>query len=110
MNILKSYPETMTPEIKYDLMRSPKTQRMADVKGQTLEVAAYMIREEDQDGKVVRICSVLTTDGDIFATNSATFNREFEAILEVAEGCFSIEVIDGVSRAGRHFVTCAWAH
>lgn len=112
MNILKQYPENMSNETKYDLLRSPKTQKMSDMKGQRLEVAAYMIREETNDsGEVSTICSIKTRDGDLFASNSKTFMREFDAIIECASGTeFAIDLLDGVSRAGRHYLTCAWAH
>ena len=112
MTILRQFPENLSNETKYDLLRSPKTQKMSDVKGQRLEVAAYMIREETtESGEVTTICSIKTRDGDLFATNSKTFMREFDAIVECSGGSeFAIDVLDGVSRAGRHYLTCAWAH
>ena len=112
MTILRQFPQNMSNETKYDLLRSPKTQKMSDVKGQRLEVAACMLREEtSESGEVITICSIKTRDGDLFATNSKTFVREFDAIIACTEGSeFAIDVLDGVSRAGRHYVTCAWAH
>jgi len=111
MYIIAQYPENMSAKDKYDLLRSPKMQRMQDVKGQRLEVAAYLIREETNDeGEVSTIVSVKTKDGDLVATNSKTFLREFEAIIQcVGASEFALDVLDGVSRAGRHYVTCAWA-
>lgn len=112
MTITKQFPVNLTNETKYDLLRSPKMQKMSDVKGQRLDVAAYIIREETTDaGEITTICSIKTQDGDLFATNSKTFIREFEAVTEcVGEQPFALDVLDGVSRAGRHFVTCAWGH
>lgn len=112
MTIMKQFPETLDNATKYDLLRSPKIQKMADVKGQRLDVTAYIIREETQDsGEITTICSIKTQDGDLYATNSKTFIREFEAVIEcVGEQPFALDVLDGVSRAGRHFVTCAWGH
>lgn len=112
MTITKQFPATIDNATKYDLLRSPKIQKMAEVKGQRLDVVAYIIREETQDsGEITTICSVKTADGDLYATNSKTFIREFEAVIEcVGEEPFAVDVLDGVSRAGRHFVTCAWGH
>lgn len=112
MTIIKQFPETIDNATKYDLLRSPKIEKMANVKGQRLDVVAYIIREETQEsGEIVKICSVKTQDGDMYATNSKTFIREFEAVIECAgDQPFSLDVLDGVSRAGRHFVTCAWGH
>lgn len=110
LKIVAQYPENLSAKNKYDLMRSPKTQRMQDMKGQRLEVSAYMIREEtNSEGEVTTIVTVKTKDGDLVATNSKTFLREFEAIIECV-GCaeFALDVMDGVSRNGHHYVTCAW--
>lgn len=110
MNIIKTFPAELTNEQKYQLLRSPKMGRMSDVKGQRLNVTAYILREEQtDDGEVNKICSILTSDGDMYATNSVTFIREFEAIIEcVGDEAFSLDVLDGLSRNGRHYVTCAW--
>lgn len=110
MQIIKMFPEQLSNEQKYQLIRSPKIGKMSDVKGQRLQVTAYMLREDaKQDGEVQLICSILTADGDMYATNSSTFIREFEAIIEcVGDQPFALDVLDGVSRNGRHFVTCAW--
>lgn len=111
LKIVAQYPENLSAKDKYDLLRSPKTQRMQDMKGQRLEVAAYMIREEtNSEGEVTTIVSVKTKDGDLVATNSKTFLQEFEAVIECVGGAeFALDVMDGISRNGRHYVTCAWA-
>lgn len=110
MTIIKSFPAELTKEQKYQLLRSPKMGKMSDVKGQRLQVAAYILREEQNEaGEVNKICSILTADGDMYATNSVTFIREFEAVIEcVGDESFPLDVLDGVSRNGRHYVTCAW--
>lgn len=110
MAIIKQYPAELTAKDKYDLIRSPEIQKLSDVKGQTLDVTAYILREDtDSQGEIIRILSIKTADGDMFATNSPVCIREFEAILECTDAPFALKILDGVSRAGRHFVTCAWA-
>lgn len=109
MEILKQYPEIMDAKEKYDLLRSPKMDKISNAKGQVLEVASYVLRTDlDKEGNVVEVLSIKTTDGDLYATNSSTFIREFEAILECTEPVFGIDVIDGVSKSNRHYTTCAW--
>ena len=109
MKTLNQYPKQMDSKLKYDLMRSPKIQKLSLCKGQVLDVDAYVLREDaNSEGEIVKVLSLRTPEGELYATNSNTFIREFEAIIECAQPPFSIEVIDGVSRAGRHYVTCAW--
>ena len=109
MKTLKQYPETMDSKMKYDLMRSPKMQKISLCKGQVIDVDAYVLREdENSEGEITEVLSIKTPEGELYATNSGTFIREFKAVLECTDPPFAIEIIDGMSRAGRHFVTCAW--
>lgn len=109
MKTLSQYPIEMDAKLKYDLMRSPKMQKISQCKGQVLEVESYVLREdENAEGEITEVLSFRTPEGELFATNSGTFIREFKAVLECTQPTFALEVIDGVSRAGRHFVTCAW--
>ena len=114
MAIIKNYPAEMDKATKYDLIRNPQMQKLSTAKGQRLTVKAYMLREEpDANGELKKILSHITKDGDMFATNSPVCIREFEAIIDCLdgdEGEFDIMVLDGVSRNGRHYCTCAWAH
>lgn len=109
MKTINQYPVEMDSKLKYDLMRSPKMQKISLCKGQVLEVEAYVLREDETaEGEVTEVLSIRTPEGELYATNSKTFIREFKAVIECAEPPFAVEVIDGISRAGRHFVTCAW--
>lgn len=109
MKTLKQYPETMDSKMKYDLMRSPKMQKISLCKGQVIDVDAFVLREdENAKGEITEVLSIKTPEGELYATNSGTFIREFKAVLECTEPPFSVEVIGGMSRAERPFVTCAW--
>lgn len=95
---------------RYSMTRDAKIQRMRDAIGSRLEIDAVCLYEdEDKDGKTQELLSIKTTDGEIFATNSTTFIREFKAIMELFEGCEeslkAITVISGVSKGGREFIT-----
>lgn len=53
----------------------------------------------------------MTPEGEVFGTNSATFIDDFEkmAALFGPGGVDAIEVVSGTSKAGREFITCAYA-
>ena len=111
MKILKCT-ENLTMKQRYDLMRNPETERMANHVGETLEIAAYMVREEEKadTGEVVTVTSISTKEGVIYATNSATFARELLAIMalgeEMGEPVNRITIAQGVSKKGREYITC----
>lgn len=112
MKIIKTYPEELTNKKLYDLTLSPKIQKMSENEGAVLEVAAYCFYEdEDSDGKSRPLLSVLTPDGESFATNSATFKEDFQRMIDMfgPAGVTAIEIISGTSKAGRKFITCAYA-
>lgn len=110
---IKKSTENLTMKELYDLTRNPETKRMSDHKGKTISVDQYMIREEEKGdtGEVVTIVSIKSGE-DIFATNSPTFVREFESLVDMAEKSGAtiqhIKVTGGKSRAGREYVTCVY--
>ena len=98
----------------YDLTMNPTIQKMTSITGDTRKIASAAIYEDVKDtGEVVRILSFKDKDnGDIFATNSPTFIRDFENIrdmlAEFSEEPHTIKVESGTSRAGHHFITCVY--
>ena len=111
MKIVKSYPEKLSKKEIYELTMSPKAQKVSDAEGSVLEVKAFCVYEDvTEDGEVRTILSILTPDGEIFGTNSATFQKDFAAMCDLFQNeVSSIEVISGTSKAGRKFYTCAYA-
>lgn len=112
MNIIKTYPENLSNKQIYDLTMSPKTQKMSSAKGSLIEIAAFCrYLDVDKDGEAREVFSVLTPDGEIFATNSPTFMDDFDRMCDLfgPGGVGGIEVISGTSKAGREFITCAYA-
>lgn len=115
MNITKKSGELTIME-QYQLTMSPKIQRIKDCTGQRFEVAKWCIYEDldKKSGETKEILSMMTPEGEVFATNSDTFKSDFESILSLLEGAgmagtlFSLEVITGKSKAGRDFFTCAF--
>lgn len=113
MTISKIFPENASKKQRYDLTMSPKMQNMKLLKGSRLEVSAWC-KYEDVDAKtneVRPILSILSPEGEVYGTNSATFIADFESMVELfgEDGVDVIEVISGTSKAGREFITCAYA-
>lgn len=113
MNVLKMYPENPGKKVAYALTMSPKMRNMKEQKGSVLEVSAWC-KYEDADaktGELRPILTVMTPEGEVFGTNSATFIDDFEKMAELfgADGVDAIEVVSGISKAGREFITCAYA-
>lgn len=112
MKIEESYPENLTNKQKYDLTMSPKTRKMKDAKGTVLEISAWCVyTDADKDGNDRQVLSLLTPEGETYATNSATFADDFDKMVDLfgADGITAIEVISGTSKAGREYITCAYA-
>ena len=101
----------LTKEEKYFLTKAQDVQKMTEAVDQTLDLVAWAIYTDvDKDGKEVELFSMLTEDGDKFATNSSTFIGAFREILDIfePEEVKRLKVMNGVSKNNRTFVTCAY--
>lgn len=103
-----------TAKERFMLTLRPDTQRMKDAKGSELEIAAWMLYSDvNADGKEQEILSILTTEQETYATNSATFKRDFlnmwDAFSQSGETLEKVAVIGGTSKSGREFITCTIA-
>lgn len=112
MKIIQQYPEQFTKRALYALTMSPKIGRMKDVKGSKLDVAAWIIYEDaDKDGETRQVLAIATPENEVVATNSTTFMTDFLAMVDLfgPGGVDRIEVISGMSKNGREYITCAYA-
>lgn len=104
MNIIKKFPEDMDAKTLYKLVKTPYVKRMVDAEDSVLSVGAWLLFEDEEK----RVLVISTADGEIFATISNFFIKEFEAITEIfGDDVGEIKVISGKSRAGRKFITCS---
>lgn len=113
MTILKLFPENATKAQRYALTMSPKMRNMKELKGTVLDVKAWC-KYEDIDAKTEElrpILSIMTPEGEVFGTNSPTFIDDWEKMTGLFgdDGVEAVEVICGTSKAGREFITCAYA-
>ena len=98
----------------YDLTKSPAIKKMSSIEGEMHGIDCAVIYEDiKHDGEIQKILSFRSKDtGDIFATNSPTFIRDFEdardMLVEFNEEIHTIRVDGGTSRNGRRFICCMY--
>lgn len=113
MKIINSS-ENLTPKEIYSLTSSPKIRRMKDSIGSRIEIGAWAFYEDvnRKTGEIQEVLSIMTPDGEIFATNSPTFKEDFlqmqDLFRDMGETVHAISVISGTSKAGREFISCAY--
>lgn len=104
--------DELTKVEKYKLMSSNDMTSIKEVPdGDTIAVKAWAlfvdVKEDEED---VTILSIMDTDGDVYCTNSNTFQRNFEEIAdlysETGKVGFIIKKLSGETKAGRPFVNC----
>lgn len=102
-----------TMDISYDMFESPDRMRGADLKGHQVHIDKYCLYvEEDAWGNPVKILTVSTTEGQVFATTSAAFIRTFDRIMELSRKCkvsdICIEIVAERSKNNREYITAKY--
>nr|DAI13429.1 MAG TPA: ssDNA binding protein [Caudoviricetes sp.] len=108
MTIVKTSKE-LTKKEAYKMTLDAGIKKMKDYIGASIDVYAYCVYTDfnSKDNKEVEVLSIMGTDGSVYATNSATFKRDFMNIATLMEGeDFSIGITSGTSKAGRDFIAC----
>lgn len=110
MEILKKSDGLTTMDI-YKMSKSNEIQKISDNEGKILPVKAYMTYTDiDSKGEEKTICSIMTQDDEVYATNSDSFRRDFEDMLSLTasmnQTVETIKIVSGKSKAGRTFYTC----
>lgn len=115
MNILKTNiaDNEWTMDLSYDMFESSDRLRGADLKGEQVHIDKYCLYEEDNaQGETVKVLTVSTTEGQVFATTSAAFVRTFDRIMELANRCgvtdVCIEVVAERSKNTREYITAKY--
>ena len=109
MNIIKQNRELTAAEI-YKMTKSASINKVSENTGETFEIDAYIIYEDEKEDNITEILSILTTDGEVYATNSPTFQREFNDLVSIfeltKEALPPIKIVEGISKSGRTFYRC----
>lgn len=111
MKIITSWPENLTKAQMYKLTMSPETGKMKDAVGTVLEIAAWALYTDGDGDQERDVLAILTPEGETYGTNSSTFQGDFADMADLfgAGGVDKIRVISGTSKAGRQYITCAYA-
>lgn len=114
MKIIRSKSEKITVKEKYLMSMNPEIRRMRDAEGMNVPVVNWMLYSDtDKDGNEQTLLSILSEENVVYATNSKTFIESFETLCDMfaesGEEITTIKVIGGQSKAGRHFIICAYA-
>lgn len=97
----------------YTLTKSPERHKMSEIVDTTIQMNSWVVYTGvDKNGDDIELMSI-STDAGVFCTNSQTFIREFmdayTMFNDMGEKFDSIKVIQGKSKAGRPYLTCAVA-
>lgn len=114
MKVIRTKNENISVKEKYLMSMNPEIRRMRDAEGTVIPVKNWMLYSDtDKDGEEQTLLSVLSEDNVAYATNSRTFIETFaqlcDMFTESGEEITAIKVIGAQSKAGRHFITCAYA-
>lgn len=76
--------------------------------GTSISVDAYIeYKDTKNDGKEAELLSIITVDGKVYSTQSATFKNSLKSIHELMHGKpYAIVKRSGETKAGRPFVDC----
>lgn len=115
MNIIAKSREDLSMKDVYDLTRSPEVQKMRTSVGDCIAVGDWLLYEDTSKttGEIAKLLAVKDRDtGVCYATNSATFIEEFTSLLdmcaEMQTQLNTVKVVEGVSKAGRNFITAVY--
>jgi hypothetical protein len=102
-----------TMDLSYDMFESPDRMRGMDLEGQRVHVDKYCLYvEDDAWGNPIKILTVSTTEGHVFATTSAAFIRTFDRIMELARKCkvtdICIDITAERSKNNRNYITAKY--
>ena len=104
---IKNASKEFTTVEKYLMTTAPTVKVVKDIPDDTtLNVTGYLEYDDiKEDGSVNEIMSLITTDNEVYSTQSKTFKRSIKDIESVM-GQFPLPIkkISGVTKAGRPFV------
>lgn len=100
-------------DISYDMFESPYRSAVKDNSGKTVTINKYAIYEEyDNNGNIMRLLTMLTTENEVYVTSSPAFIRTFERIAELAQrshlDTFTIAFRKEKSKNNREYMTAVY--
>lgn len=103
----------------YRLTKSPEIAKLTTVKGQEIEIERFIVYADPVKSDLnsldayVTIAAFETTAGELFATNSPTFTRDFLDILEMCKEAGApypkkVKVLPKIGKSGREYIQCVY--
>lgn len=98
----------------YRLTKSPEIAKLTTVKGQELDIDKFIVYEDvNMDDVKTTVIAFETTAGELFATNSPTFARDFLDILAMCEESNApypkkVKVLPKTGKSGREYIQCVY--
>lgn len=107
MEIIKASTENKVA--LYKMTQDAGIKKMSEYEGQEIVVKEYALyKDTDKDGQERTVLSIMDNEGVCYATNSATFQKDFDAMATIfGDDLISINIVGGTSKANRHFITCS---
>lgn len=108
MNILRKSREDFSKVEMYLLTSSNNSNSVKNLEdGTELSVKDYLLYETEKDGSTSELLAIMTSENEVYVTQSATFKRSFFEIADIMEGDpFTVRKVSGTSKSGRPFVNC----
>ena len=110
MKLLYKSKETISKRDIYKMTQDAGIKMMKDVEANAVIAVCLYVYYEDTNNKneTSQILSIMGDNGEVWSTTSKTFQRSFNAIVDIMEDePFSIMKKEGVTKAGRPYVDCA---
>lgn len=112
MNIIMMT-DGMTTKEKYALIYNQGNEKMSSHLGERISVKNFIIYEDETEDGVRTVLAIQSNEDKVYATNSATFIRDFTRIVELFtaenEDIPEILVYGGTSKNDREFIACSVA-
>ena len=108
MNIIKTFPESISKRELYQFIDSPDIVPVKAALGVVIQPDAYVIYEDEQKGETVMITAIRDADGTVYASNSPYVRQELEKIYSIYfdpsdPNPIQVEFIEGTSKSGRTY-------
>ena len=113
MNIIEKSGALTMAEM-YRLTKSPDIAKLSQVKGQVLDIEKFIVHEDViSDGEIVTVAAFETEQGEVYATNSKTFTRDFLDIITMCKEAGApmpkqVKVLPKTGKSGREYIQCVY--
>lgn len=111
MKIIETSKDLTKAEI-YLLTKSPLIQTVKNNVGKVVVVKAWCkYSDVNSRGNEIELLSIVTETNEIFATNSKTFMKAFQDIIDIFGNDSTlppITFVSGKTKSDKEFVTCAY--